>query len=80
MRKKIMLINDYLTSNTIIQIYLFDFTHFIELGQKKKLCPSFLVQMKTLKFACEIYWPLEIKRSPHITTKNEFHEIEIFVF
>ena len=36
------------------------FFHFLKLGQKyKKSLIRFFVQMKTLEFAFEIYWPLE---------------------
>ena len=39
--------------------YFFDLTSFYRLGQKyKNIFIRFLVQMKTLKFAYEIYWPL----------------------
>ena len=49
-----MLISGYLSSN-IIYIF-FDLTHFKELGQKyKNVFVRFLVQMKTSKFAFEIY-------------------------
>ena len=56
-----MLISDYVSSDIIICIWFFDLIHFRELGQKyKNIFPvSFvLVQMKPLKFASEIYWPL----------------------
>ena len=37
----------------------FDLTYFRELGQNyRKFLVQFLVQIKTLKFACEINWPL----------------------
>ena len=52
-----MLISDYVPSNLII--WFFDLIHFRELGQQvNKFFCSYLVQMKTLKFASEIYWPL----------------------
>ena len=39
--------------------YFFDLTSFYRLRQKyKNIFVRFLVQMKTLKFAFEIYWPL----------------------
>ena len=39
--------------------YFFDLTSFYRLGQKyKNIFVCFLVQMKTLKFAFEINWPL----------------------
>ena len=39
--------------------YFFDMTSFYRLGQKyKNIYVRFLVQMKTLKFAFKIYWPL----------------------
>ena len=39
--------------------YFFDLTSFYRLGHKyKNIFVRFLVQMKTLKFAFEIYWPL----------------------
>ena len=42
--------------------YFFDLTSFYRLGQKyKNIFIRFLVQMKTLKFAFEIYWPLVLK-------------------
>ena len=58
-----MLISDYLSSNTICNLHsFFDLTHFRELGQKyKNIFLRFLVQMKTLKFAFEINWPLVIE-------------------
>ena len=56
-----MLINDYLSSNIIICIYYFDLTCFRELGQIYNFFCSFLVQMKTLEFASEIYCPLGTK-------------------
>ena len=44
--------------------YFFDLTSFYRLGQKyKNIFIHFLVQMKTLKFAFEIYWPLIISYS-----------------
>ena len=53
-----MLISDYLSSNICTNLHLFfDLTHFRDLGWKY----FFLVQMKTLKFASEIYWPLMIE-------------------
>ena len=40
--------------------YVFDLTSFLRLGQKhKNIFVRFLVQMKTLKFAFEIYWPVD---------------------
>ena len=40
----------------------FDLTHFRELGQNyRNILVRFLVQMKTLKFASEINWPLGAK-------------------
>ena len=37
----------------------FDLTHFRKLGQKyRNILPRFLVEIKTLKFASEINWPL----------------------
>ena len=42
--------------------HFFDLTSFNRLGQKyKNIYVRFLVQMKTLKFAFIIYWPLEGK-------------------
>ena len=39
--------------------YFFDLTSFYRLGQKyRNIFVLFLVQMKTLKFAFEIYWPV----------------------
>ena len=39
--------------------YFFDLTSFLRLGQKyKNIFVWFFVQMKTLKFAFKIYWPL----------------------
>ena len=50
-----MRISDYLSSNIVICICFFIWP-IRELGQKYK---NILVQMKTLKFAFEINWPLE---------------------
>ena len=56
-----MLISDYVSSNIIICLCFYHLTHFRELWQKYKIIfVWFLVQMKTLNFAFEIYWPLEI--------------------
>ena len=42
--------------------WFFDLTSFYRLGQKyKNIFVRFLVQMKTLKFGFEIYWPLGIQ-------------------
>ena len=57
-----MLISDYVSSNIIICISsAFDLTHFTEVRQKYKKNRLFLVQMKILKFASEIYWPLDVE-------------------
>ena len=51
-----MLISDYLSSNIIHNLDLFfDLTHFRAWAKIQKYFRSFLVQMKTLKFASEIY-------------------------
>ena len=54
-----MLISDYVSYNNLC--LFFDLTHFKEVRQKYKKNRSFLVQMKTLKFASEIYWPLDVE-------------------
>ena len=56
-----MLISDYVSYDTIICIWFLNLIHFVELGQKyKSIFVCFLFQMKTSKFASEIYWPLPI--------------------
>ena len=52
-----MLISGYVSSNIMICILFFDLIHFRELRQKYYF-RSFLVQIRTLKFASEIYRPL----------------------
>ena len=51
--------------------YFFDLTSFYRLGQKyKNIFVHFFVQMKTFKFAFEIYWPLidrSISNLPHFS-------------
>ena len=63
-----MLISNYLSSNIIICICFliwFDLTHFRKLRQKyRNILVRFLVQMKTLKFASEISWPLVTSQDP----------------
>ena len=55
-----MQIRNYLSSNIII--CFFDLTHFRELTQNySNILFRFWVQIKTLKFASEINWPLKIK-------------------
>ena len=65
-----MLISNYLSSNIIICICFltFDLTHFRELGQNyRNILVPFLVQIKTLKFASEINWPLVIDKDSNIS-------------
>ena len=84
-----MLISDYLSSNIIICILFLICTYFREVGQKyKNIFVRFLVQMKTLKFASEIYWPLkrvsalewvaEKERDLYIKAKNEVTKLKSF--
>jgi hypothetical protein len=55
--QKILLINPYFSG--IKYPYIFDVTSFLRLGQKyKNIFVHLLVQVKTLIFAFEIYWPL----------------------
>ena len=56
--------------------FFFDLTHFRSLGQKSKNnFVWFLVQMRTRKFAFEIYWPLVISHQFLCSLVNSKHSM-----
>ena len=71
----IMLISDCLSSNLMVCILFFYLTYLREVAQKyRNIFVHFLVQMKTLKSASEINWPLAshyILTPTNLTTLGE---------